>query len=264
MALLLLARIVRVKMTSESNKKKWQSQAIKNEDLWRGKLFWVVHPVYYTHFCVCVAWSKQDAFVTPSSCSHYYCHWCCDAVITLVIIIFLYVHARNSVETRLVGHSRTVITQPGSSLSLPCRILGLENLNVGATSSGSLAILSPDTAVSWTLNGRRVGFDGNVYMKPGRSSLSFFGVKKSMTGNYTCQLKYTTSSTRGTHSKSTSKKVINGMDSSVSFSSSSSPTFPAQLSAQQHKAQLTYSLIVRGIDLSLTIIGFFKQRTLST
>ncbi|CAL8083145.1 unnamed protein product [Orchesella dallaii] len=144
------------------------------------------------------------------------------------------------VETRLVGHSRMIITQSGNSLSLPCRILGLESLSSATSSSSS--ILPPDSAVTWTLNGRRVGFDGTVYMKPGHSSLSFFGVKKEMMGNYTCQLKY---STRGTHSKSTSKKVINGMDHSSTSSSSfsSAPAFPAQLF---QKTQLTYSLVVRG------------------
>lgn len=171
-----------------------------------------------------------------------------------VVILFYFVSTCYSVEPRLVGHSRSIITQPGSSLSLPCRILGLENLNTGTSSTGSASILPLDAAVSWTLNGRRVGFDGNVYMKPGHSSLSFFGVKREMMGNYTCQLKYI-SSTRGTHSKSTSKRVINGMDhSSVSFpSSSSSSAFPAQLSSLQHKTQLTYSLIVRGIDSLLSL-----------
>lgn len=181
-----------------------------------------------------------------------YIHFC-DVLWMLVVccyfLFFVCVPTCYSVEPRLVGHSRSIITQPGSSLSLPCRILGLENLNTGTSSTGSASILPLDAAVSWTLNGRRVGFDGNVYMKPGHSSLSFFGVKREMMGNYTCQLKYI-SSTRGTHSKSTSKRVINGMDhSSVSFpSSSSSSTFPAQLSSLQHKTQLTYSLIVRGID----------------
>lgn len=136
-----------------------------------------------------------------------------------------------------------IIAQPGSSLSLPCRILGLEYLNAGTTSSGSSSIAPPDSVVSWTVNGKRVGFDGNVYMKPGHSSLGFFGVKREMMGNYSCQLKYTSS--RGTpHSKSTAKKVINGMDS-VSSIQSSSP-FQLQLAAQ-HKTQLTYNLVVRGI-----------------
>lgn len=190
-------------------------------------------------------------FVAFSVFSNITATWECVAVVYLMCTCFL-------VETRLVGHSRVVITQPGSSLSLPCRILGLEGMSGGgSTSSGgssSSSLLPLDSAVLWTVNGRRVGFDGNVYMKPGHSSLSFFGVKKEMMGNYTCQLKHTPS-TRGTHSKSTSKKVINGMDHSATSFSSSSSAFPAQLS-QHRTSALTYSLAVRGIDLSL---DFFEK-----
>jgi hypothetical protein len=151
-----------------------------------------------------------------------------------------------SVATRLVGQSRSIEINQGAPMSLPCKFLGLENAssynNIG-NANGERLSSSDSLAVVWTFNGKRVGFDGNVYMKPGQSDLIFFGARKSDQGNYTCQLRNGNKNSnninngKGKSTKTSSKKVINGMDLSYA--------------TQQ---QLTYRLHVKGIDLSLHLL----------
>lgn len=75
-----------------------------------------------------------------------------------------------------MGQSRRIEIQEGNPLILPCRVLG------------SPEDLGTFPSVQWTLNGRRVVLDGNVYMKPGQTELMFFGVRRGDSGNYSCRL----------------------------------------------------------------------------
>ncbi|XP_035704830.1 Down syndrome cell adhesion molecule-like protein Dscam2 isoform X2 [Folsomia candida] len=121
------------------------------------------------------------------------------------------------VETRLVGQSRSIEIREGNPLILPCRIL---DLPMGPSS---------EHFVSWSLDGKRVGFDGNnVYIKPGQTDLMFISTRKSDQGNYTCSYTQMKNGSKNGNKKSkTSKKVISGMD------------------LQPQKQQLTYTLRVK-------------------
>jgi len=68
----------------------------------------------------------------------------------------------------------------GSQICLPCKVLSWGNSN---------PVIPGDMAVSWTKNGDRVLFDGNVGMRPGKSDLFFSSVRAFHAANYSCQLK---------------------------------------------------------------------------